>query len=77
MYVAVLTAVLGQALVHRSTSVLLYACFLWVAFELFVRAYEEPHLAGRFGSTYENYRARVPRWLGTGAGWRHGRWGSG
>jgi protein-S-isoprenylcysteine O-methyltransferase Ste14 len=71
MYVAVLTAVLGQALLHRSTSVLLYAGLLWVAFELFVRGYEEPHLASRFGATYDDYRARVPRWLGTGSARRH------
>ena len=32
-------------------------------FSLFVMIYEEPHLAKVFGAEYEEYRARVGRWL--------------
>ena len=34
-----------------------------LCFHLFVVLYEEPHLHHVFGSSYEDYRARVGRWL--------------
>jgi protein-S-isoprenylcysteine O-methyltransferase Ste14 len=33
------------------------------AFQLFVRLYEEPHLAREFGARYAAYCERVGRWL--------------
>lgn len=64
MYVAVLVVVAGQALVRGSARVALYALLLWLLFSAFVRGYEEPRLAARFGAAYELYRSRVPRWVG-------------
>lgn len=63
MYVGVLTVVLGQAALFRSMGLLVYAVVVAMCFHLFVTAYEEPRLADEFGSAYETYRSRVPRWL--------------
>ncbi len=63
MYVGVFTVVLGQAALFRSMGLLVYAVAVAMCFHLFVTAYEEPHLADEFGSAYETYRSRVPRWL--------------
>ncbi len=63
MYVGVLSAILGQALLWRAPGLLLYAACVATAFHLFVVRYEEPHLAELFGEDYGAYRARVGRWL--------------
>lgn len=63
MYVGVLCVILGQALLFRAWALVLYAAGVALAFHLFVRLYEEPHLRRSFGEAYETYRARVPRWL--------------
>jgi protein-S-isoprenylcysteine O-methyltransferase Ste14 len=62
-YLAVLALVAGQGLWFGSPAVLAYAAALAVAFHLFVVLYEEPTLARRYGAEYEDFRARVPRWL--------------
>src|SRR5215470_9183887 len=48
MYVAVTALIVGQGLLFGSTTVLEYGAIVWVGFFLFVLAYEEPTLAGRF-----------------------------
>jgi protein-S-isoprenylcysteine O-methyltransferase Ste14 len=63
MYIAVLCAAAGVAIAYGSLAVLAYAAVLAVGFHSFVLGYEEPTLARRFGSTYADYRRRVPRWL--------------
>lgn len=63
MYVGVLTIILGWAAFFRSPSLVLYALAVWACFHLFVVLYEERHLAAEFGSQYEAYRSRVPRWV--------------
>jgi protein-S-isoprenylcysteine O-methyltransferase Ste14 len=62
MYVAVVTAILGQALVFGSVSLLLYAAVVWLAFHLFVLGYEEPTLTRQF-TNYGDYKQHVPRWI--------------
>ena len=62
MYVAVLLVILGQALLFGSRVLLPYATVVWLLFQAFVLAYEEPALRRRFGSSYEAYRANVRRW---------------
>jgi protein-S-isoprenylcysteine O-methyltransferase Ste14 len=62
-YVAVVSLIVGQALLLGSRPLLLYAALLAVAFHLFVVAYEEPTLRRRFGDAYEAYCRAVPRWL--------------
>jgi protein-S-isoprenylcysteine O-methyltransferase Ste14 len=63
MYVAVVTSILGQAAMYRSTAVLWYAAIVAVAFHLRVIVFEEPKLTELFGSAYADYRKRVPRWV--------------
>jgi protein-S-isoprenylcysteine O-methyltransferase Ste14 len=62
MYVAVLTAIIGQALLLGQLGLLLYAAALWLISAAFVRWYEEPTLTRRFGADYEAYRRAVPAW---------------
>jgi protein-S-isoprenylcysteine O-methyltransferase Ste14 len=62
MYLAVLSIVLGQALLFGSTATLAYVATLFVTFDAFVVGYEEPTLAGRYGAPYERYRQAVNRW---------------
>ncbi len=70
MYVAIVSAVLGQALMLGSTRVLAWALALWLGFHLFVVGYEEPTLRRSFGADYDAYRADVRRWIPRIAPWR-------
>src|SRR4030095_16533026 len=63
MYVAVLSLILGQALLFGSVSLLEYGLAVWLGFFAFVLLYEEPTLRGKFGKEYEDYCSRVPRWI--------------
>ena len=62
MYLAVTATVVGQALLLGRPILLLYALGLSIAFVAFVRGYEEPALARRFGPEYEAYRRDVLGW---------------
>ena len=63
MYLAVVGAIVGQALLLGQLTLLAYAGAVGVVFFAFVRWYEEPHLSRRFGADYERYREAVPGWL--------------
>ncbi len=63
MYVAVLSAILGQALLFADLRLLEYAALVWLLFHLFVLVYEEPTLRASFGAEYELFCAEVPRWI--------------
>lgn len=63
MYVAVLSVITGQGLVTGAVGVLGYAALVWLAFHLFVVAYEEPGLRRTFGADYDASLASVPRWI--------------
>ena len=63
MYVAVSALIFGQGLLFGSVSLLEYGLVVWLGFFAFVVLYEEPTLRGKFGKEYEDYCARVPRWL--------------
>ena len=69
MYVAVLAAIVGQALLLGRLG-LLYAVAAWLAVAAFVRFYEEPTLTRRFGADYEAYRRAVPAWSPRLRPWR-------
>ena len=52
----------GEALMTRSTALLVwFACFVLVN-AVYIRLHEEPGLRGRFGAQYRDYCERVPRW---------------
>ena len=55
-------AIVGQALLLERTILLAYAAAVGVVFWAFVRLYEEPTLARRYGDEYEEYRSAVPAW---------------
>jgi len=63
MYVGVLTVILGWAALFRAAELLAYALVVGSCFQLFTIFYEERYLAREFGSEYEEYCARVGRWL--------------
>src|SRR5947209_12738947 len=63
MYLAVLTIILGQALLFGSGATLLYTGIVLLAVALFVRGYEEPALEREYGDEYRAYRRRVRRWI--------------
>jgi protein-S-isoprenylcysteine O-methyltransferase Ste14 len=62
MYCAVVTCVIGQALLLGRGVLWGYAIGLMVLFYAFVRGYEEPTLTEQFGAEYEAYRRAVPGW---------------
>lgn len=70
MYLAVVGAVLGQALLLGRTVLLAYAGVLAAVFAAFVRGYEEPTLRRQFGDEYETYRRAVPAWRPRLRPWR-------
>lgn len=63
MYVAVLTVIAGWVVLLRAPVLVAYGAAVAAGFVLFVRLYEEPHLARIFGRDFEAYTARVGRWL--------------
>jgi protein-S-isoprenylcysteine O-methyltransferase Ste14 len=63
MYLAVLTIILGQALLFGSRGALLYAGVVLLAVVLFVRGYEEPTLELEYGDEYREYRRNVRGWI--------------
>ncbi|MGE2727668.1 methyltransferase family protein [Mycolicibacterium pulveris] len=62
MYVGLLVAILGQAVMFDSLWLVLYAALGWIATASFVRWYEEPTLVRTYGEQYEEYRRNVPAW---------------
>ncbi len=62
MYVAIVAAILGQALLFGSIRVLGYMGVVWCLFHLFVVKCEEPMLRRQFGDSYSAYQAGVRRW---------------
>ena len=54
--------IVGEALVLGQLGLLWYALVVLAAMASFVRWYEEPNLARRYGARYEAYRRAVPGW---------------
>jgi protein-S-isoprenylcysteine O-methyltransferase Ste14 len=70
MYVGVLTAIAGEALLFWRAGLVIELIAAWVSFHLFVRFYEEPKLTRTFGAEYKRYREHVPRWVPRLRAWR-------
>jgi protein-S-isoprenylcysteine O-methyltransferase Ste14 len=70
MYLAVVAAIIGQALLLRQVSLLIYAAVVAAAFLTFVKLYEERVLSERYGEAYRSYRAAVPGWIPRPRPWR-------
>ena len=63
MYLGLITAIMGQALLFGRFSLLLYGAAFWIVTASFVHGYEEPTLTRQFGAEYQAYRRAVPAWL--------------
>lgn len=63
MYVAVVTVLLGWAVLFVSRTLLFYAIAIVIAFHLRVVFYEEPWLGQTHGEAWQRYRGRVRRWV--------------
>jgi protein-S-isoprenylcysteine O-methyltransferase Ste14 len=63
MYLAVIAAILGQAMIFGSLALLIYALAVWAMVASFARWYEEPMLQTRYGEEYERYRQGVRAWV--------------
>src|SRR5499427_7967335 len=70
IYIALVAIILGQAVLMGDSRLLIYGVLLWLAFHIFVLAYEESTLRQSYGAEYESYRANVPRWLPRLTPWR-------
>jgi len=62
MYIAVVGAIIGQALFLGQPVLLQYAAIVGLLMAAFARWVEEPLLLERFGAEYEAYRRAVPGW---------------
>jgi protein-S-isoprenylcysteine O-methyltransferase Ste14 len=63
MITGVATILAGLALFFRSWGIALEFAIFLVVNAIYFPLVEEPGLRRRFGAEYEEYRARVPRWL--------------
>ena len=70
MYVAVATAIFGQAILFSDWRLALYGALFWLATHAFVVVYEEPTLERTFGAEYARFRSHVPRWIPRLTAWR-------
>ncbi|WP_454697472.1 methyltransferase family protein [Arthrobacter humicola] len=70
MYVAIAAAVAGQGLLLGQPVLYVALAVGAIPVVAFVRLYEEPALARKFGADYEEYRRNVPRWLPRPTPWR-------
>jgi protein-S-isoprenylcysteine O-methyltransferase Ste14 len=70
MYVAVGSAIAGEALILRSTELAAWFLIFVAMVVSFVKGYEEPTLRRRFGTSYERYREAVPGWWPRLSPWR-------
>ena len=62
IYIALVSTIVGQALVLGQPTLLLYAVLVAAGVAAFVYVYEQPALLSQFGTEYEAYRRAVPAW---------------
>ena len=62
MYVGVVMAASGEAVLFRSSDLAIYTVVVALGFHLFVCLYEEPTLTRRYPEDYPRYKNHVPRW---------------
>jgi protein-S-isoprenylcysteine O-methyltransferase Ste14 len=63
MYIAVVAAIFGQAILLGNVTLLEYGAVVWLTFHLFVILYEEPVLTKTYGDEYREFCAKIPRWI--------------
>lgn len=70
MYLGVLVAAGGEAVLFWSRGMAIYTVLVCLGFNLFVLLYEEPALIRRFAEEYMRYKRNVPRWLPRLTAWQ-------
>jgi protein-S-isoprenylcysteine O-methyltransferase Ste14 len=70
MYVGILIALAGEAMLFRSRGVVVLAISMWLIAHFFVYFYEEPTLNKRYGDAYLRFKRNVPRWFPRLTPWR-------
>jgi len=70
IYIAVVSVILGQALLFCDVRLVWYGAGLWVFFHAWVVMVEEPALQQTFDTEYERFRTHVPRWIPRLTPWR-------
>lgn len=63
MYVGGALLIIGQGLFFGTASLVEFGVVVWLVSFAFVVFYEEPALRRKFGKEYEEFCARVPRWI--------------
>lgn len=63
MYLGIMFILLGEALWFAALVLLAYSFIVFLGFHLRVLWHEEPHLRSLFGTDFEQYCRKVPRWL--------------
>jgi protein-S-isoprenylcysteine O-methyltransferase Ste14 len=63
MYVGMLVVLIGEALLLQAPWLLIFTGVLFFLFFLYVKFNEEPRLIQRFGTSYQAYMKKAPRWL--------------
>jgi len=63
MYLAVTMILLGEALLLRSSDLVVYWAGFFIAANVFIIGYEEPYLRRHFGDSYAVYTRTVGRWI--------------
>jgi len=63
MYLGGFLVLSGFGLVERSAAIVIFSALWLVVVHLAVVYLEEPDLRRKFGSSYEDYRRAVPRWV--------------
>ena len=70
MYLAVVSLIVGQALLVGCMPLLWYGVGMAVVTHLFVLAYEEPTLRQTYSAQYDDYTKNVRRWIPRLTPWR-------
>jgi Putative protein-S-isoprenylcysteine methyltransferase len=63
MYIGVMFLLIGETVFFSSLSLCIYSFFVFVGFNIFIIAKEEPRLKKDFGVDYDDYRKKVRRWI--------------
>jgi protein-S-isoprenylcysteine O-methyltransferase Ste14 len=70
MYLGVVIALTGEALLFANSHMLVYLAIIWIIVHVFVCFYEEPRLASTHGEEYARFKKNVPRWIPRLAAWK-------
>jgi Putative protein-S-isoprenylcysteine methyltransferase len=71
MISGVVTMLLGEALLHGSRVIAIWAATFMVINQIYFMLIEEPGLERRFGAAYLEYKSAVPRWIPRTTPWKN------